>query len=170
MKAISEHSGSEAKAPEATRIAGIAAIPPSERDSPVYQLPSVDPVARARLNDAHVEADADRFVRAGWSFVGNAPPPGSALGVYKLGNGHLCLAGRALNIKFAPDASSSDIAALLDKHSLRKRRHFGFARNMMMVEVERPGQLDPFAISRDLVDDPRILSAEPVIVEQIGPR
>lgn len=155
---------STAQTPGAQQITGLSAIPPIESGPAT----DIDDRARALLSAAHMMSDAASFVEQGWSFVGAPADDTGGLGVYRLRNGHLGLAGKALTIKFAPDASPDEIDTLLETLELRKRRKLGFGKNLMQVEMETLN--DPFAKSTALARHPMVEFAEPVVVEQTGLR
>lgn len=154
------------------RLSGLAAIPPgmsADTDTPIGKT------VRAQLDSAQVTTDAETFAEAGWTFV---PAPTAnvyasddiGLGVFKLSNGHLGLAGKTLNVKFAADASPSEIDGLLEELGLNKRRSMGFSKNLMTVEMSGGTDPDPFRYSKRLSGHPRIDFAEPVVLESIGTR
>lgn len=152
----------------AQRIAGLFAAPPTQEDSSFEQSSKAAGSASA-LTAAKVGRDAEGFVRAGWSFSEDCADD-SCLRVYRLPNGHIGLAGKVLNVKFAAGVSAAEIDNLLAKFDMRKRRALAFAKNLMMVELQKTGDTDPFSVSAQLASDPRVEFAEPVVLEQIEHR
>lgn len=133
-------------------------------------LPAIASRILSLLNANKARSDADKLARAGWSFVEDCEAADTCLGVYRRRDGHLALAGKSLNIKFASEASASDIDNLLSKYDMRKRRQLGFAKNLMTVELQSDVDTDLFSLSAQIEHDPCVEFAEPVVLEAIGPR
>lgn len=146
-------------------IKGVEALPPLTSGT---MAKDIGPLAKQR--GARLKADAERFARAGWVFVPQQQTAKPGLKVYKMAGGRLALAGRALNLKFKPDTSDTDIETVLRKHHLRKRRQLGLGKKLMTVEIERGDEVDPFAYSAALAKEPGVDFAEAVTVDHIGQR
>lgn len=113
--------------------------------------------------------EATAFEEAGWRFVkaGRADVSEADHDVVVDSDGHLKILGRALNVKFDPTLSRSEITRILDRFGLSIRRSMGFAPNLFLVSGNS-GDILSKAEALNKLDG--VVYAEPVMFEALERR
>lgn len=118
-------------------------------------------------------AELAPFERAGWRFV--VPTPEAAAEsqrtLFRDGDGHVKIDGRALNLRFHPEADRPEIESFLADRGLVIRRELGFAPNLfLIVPGTRAKREDTLSLARSLTGEPIVIYAEPVLIEELTHR
>jgi hypothetical protein len=143
-------------------VSGIRAIAPSA-PAQGATLESASELAAQNSLD-HKEALA--FEQAGWKFARTeAKTDGSNVVVDD--DGRLKIVSDALNVKFDPAVSRSDVESILKEHGLSVRRDLKFSPNLFTVSGVGGDAVEK-AKSLNTLD--KVLYAEPVLIEALGQR
>lgn len=115
-----------------------------------------------------VPTEALAFEKAGWTFVKAAPDnAATGHGVVIDSDGHMKILSDALNVKFDPALSQSEVKDILASHDLSIRRNMGFAPNLFVVSGQSG---DPLSKAKSLNTLDSVVYAEPVMIEPIEGR
>jgi hypothetical protein len=153
------------------RLDEVVALPPS---APKVSGNSISP---STVADGVAQADADAFMRAGWSFVPAAPGAGriktdaNHRAVY-LDGGRLYIDGRRLVVRFSPSVSKQRIFNMLADHGLVVERELRFAPNSFEVSpanIVESGS-DIVELASEIGREPEVRYATPSFIEAISGR
>lgn len=150
------------------RVEGVSAVPPG----PVGTVGS-GPVRMPQAVSMLPREDVDNFTRAGWAFVESTPRINQtgARPVFKDSDGHLKIDSGNLNVRFAGEASISEIERLLKEHGLLIRRQLGFAPNLYTVGPKQANTVtNSVETAKLLTTFQKVEYAEPVLIEAFGAR
>lgn len=143
-------------------VSGIRAIAPNGEAQGLL-LESASAVAAQNSLD---QDEALAFEQAGWKFARTESEAGNS-NVVVDNDGRLKIVSNALNVKFDPSMSRSDVESILKDYGLSVRRDLKFSPNLFTV-IGAGG--DAVEKAKTLNNLEKVLYAEPVLIEAIGQR
>jgi hypothetical protein len=143
-------------------VLGIRAIAPNA-EAQGLELESASNLATQNSLD---QKEALAFEQAGWKFARAESTAGHSNLVVD-NDGRLKIVSNAINVKFAPAVSRSDVESILNDHGLSVRRDLKFSPNLFTVSGTSG---DTVQKAKTLNNLDKVLYAEPVLIEAIGQR